>query len=116
MIKLGIKSQLDDLGFIRNFLHLGPVFFSAIPPYFDQTFSLRGVFIPSHCSQIRHSFLLILCVVFIVYNFIFKVDLSLYSCSDVPVLWRSFPWWLVPVNVHLKPSRKYSAPERLLLL
>lgn len=45
-IKLGIKSQLDDLGIIRNFLHLEPVFFfSTIPPYFDQTFSLRDVII-----------------------------------------------------------------------
>ena len=62
MIKLGIKSQLDDLGFIRNFLNMGPVFFfSTIPPYFDQTFSLRDVIIPSHCSQILHSFADFLC-------------------------------------------------------
>ena len=33
--------------------------------------------------------------------------------SDITVLQRSFAWWLVAVNMHLKLSRGYSEPGRL---
>ena len=44
--------------------------------------------------------------------FFFKVSHSLCSFSDIPVLGRSFAWWFMAANLHLKPFREYSASGR----